>query len=243
MKVLLTRPEGRNQSMIEALSQRQVPFIVTPLLEVIATDDIYNEADIAAFHQADIVIFISTNAVTYAARALNNHFPDNIDYYAVGQATLLSLQALGVNAIEAPTDCQQTEGLLTLPSLQALDGQNITIVRGVGGREALAEQLAQRGAIVSYWQVYQRECPPLNHRVAYDWQQQNIDTIVITSGQILSHLMQLVPKELFAWLHACHIIVPSSRVYEQAINAGFTHVTNARAANSDAVLIALGLTA
>lgn len=240
MKVLLTRPEGRNQSMIDALSERHIPFVVTPLLEVVATDSIDCPAAIDAFNQADIIIFISTNAVEYAAKALNHRLP-TAQYYAVGKATYLALAALGIEAIEAPEACQQTEGLLTLSSLHHLDGQNITIVRGVGGRETLAQQLTARGANVSYWQVYQRACPVLDKAIAVSWQRQHIDTIVVTSGEVLSNLVTFVPKELFAWLHSCHIIVPSPRVYEQALQAGFTHITNAQAANSDAVLIALGL--
>ena len=241
MKVLLTRPKGRNQSMCDALNERQIPFIVTPLLEVVATEDIDNTKAIAAFNHAHIIIFISTNAVEYAAKALNNQFPTSAKYYAVGKATYLALNALGIEAMEAPAECQQTEGLLTLPSLHELGGKNITIVRGVGGRETLAQQLTARGANVSYWQVYQRACPALDETIVLTWQQQHIDTIVVTSGEVLSNLLTLVPKELFAWLHACHIIVPSSRVHEQAIQAGFTQVTNALAANSNAVLIALGL--
>lgn len=241
MRVLLTRPEGRNQSMAEALNDRQIPFIVTPLLEVVATEDIDSPKAIDAFNHAHIVIFISTNAVEYAAKALNNQFPTSAKYYAVGKATYLALKALGIEAIEAPAECQQTEGLLTLPSLHNLDEKNLTIVRGVGGRETLAQQLTARGANVNYWQVYQRTCPAIDKTIILSWQQQHIDTIVVTSGEVLFNLVTLVPKELFAWLHACHIIVPSSRVHEQAIQAGFTQVTNAQAANSNAVLIALGL--
>ncbi|MCG9695425.1 uroporphyrinogen-III synthase [Shewanella sp. Isolate11] len=241
MKVLLTRPQGRNQSMIEALSERQIPFVVSPLLEVVATDDIKNPAAIAAFNHADMVIFISTNAVEYAAKALNNQFPHSVSYFAVGKATFEALASLGVKATEAPQDCQQTEGLLTLSELQRLDGKQITIVRGVGGREALADQLQTRGANVSYWQVYQRAAPTIDPLLPQSWQQQDIDTIVVTSGEILSNLVTLVPKELFDWLLACHIIVPSERVYNQAQQAGFTRITNAQAANSHAVLSALGL--
>ncbi|MGL4833361.1 MAG: uroporphyrinogen-III synthase, partial [Shewanella sp.] len=37
MKVLLTRPEGRNQSMVDALHERGIANWVTPLLSVQAT--------------------------------------------------------------------------------------------------------------------------------------------------------------------------------------------------------------
>ena len=95
---------------------------------------------------------------------------------------------------------------------------------------------------MSYWEVYRRTCPTLTSTSnAQAWQQAKIDTIVITSGEILDNLIKLVPKELFAWLRACHIIVPSSRVQEHAIANGFQQVTNAKAANCKAILVALGL--
>lgn len=242
MKVLLTRPQGRNQSMIEALNEKGVSHVVTPLLNVQATDIQLHQPSIEQFNQADIVIFISTNAVKFASQALNNQFPDSAQFYAVGEATYQALLALGITSQKAPQECQQTEGLLTLEQLHHISNKNIVIVRGVGGREALAEALTSRGAIVNYWEAYRRGCPELDkNSVIRGWQNAEIDTIVVTSGEILDNLIKLVPKELFAWLRACHIIVPSSRVQEQALANGLQHVTNAKAANCKAVLSALKL--
>ncbi|MBE7215416.1 uroporphyrinogen-III synthase [Shewanella benthica] len=242
MKILLTRPQGRNQLMVEALLARGVAHLVTPLLQVEATQVQQQSHGMALFKHADIIIFISTNAVKFAAQAIDKAWPIEAQFYAVGEATLNALAQLGISALEAPQDCQQTEGLLTLPQLQSLSKKKIVIVRGVGGREALANELTHRGADVSYWEVYRRTCPTLTSTSnAQAWQQAKIDTIVITSGEILDNLIKLVPKELFAWLRACHIIVPSSRVQEQAIANGFQQVTNAKAANCKAILVALSL--
>lgn len=246
MKVLLTRPEGRNQSMVDALNQRGISHWVTPLLCVEATPPITTDTPHPLAH-ADMIICISANAVIFADTTLNTGNPPTkgwpqAQYFAVGHATWEALDRLGISALEAPDDCQQTEGLLTLSPLQDIKGKQITIIRGIGGREALAEQLTERGADVRYWEVYQRACPPLNGlQVAQQWQEFGIDTIVITSGEVLDNLINLVPKELFAWLRSCHIIVPSNRVEAQAHAFGITQVTNANAANSNAVLNALKL--
>lgn len=246
MKVLLTRPEGRNQSMVDALNERGIAHWVTPLLCVEATPPIAMNTPHPLAH-ADMIICISANAVTFADNALTTTNPPHkawppAQYFAVGHATWDALNQLGISALEAPDDCQQTEGLLTLAPLQEIKGQQITIIRGVGGREALAEQLAARGAHLRYWEVYQRACPPLDgQQLALQWQAFGIDTIVVTSGEVLDNLINLVPKELFAWLRSCHIIVPSNRVEAQAHAFGITQVTNANAANSKAVLNALKL--
>ncbi|GGB71005.1 uroporphyrinogen-III synthase [Shewanella inventionis] len=239
MKVLLTRPQGRNQAMEEQLTRSGVAYLVTPLLEVVATNEYLDQSHL---NNADNLLFISTNAVEFAAQQLQNRFPHHCRYFAVGQATADSLAALNINAITAPETNQDSEGLLSLPQLQNVQKQTFIIVRGVGGRETLAEQLIARGAAVSYWQVYQRVTPTLNRStICEQWQSFGIDTIVVTSGEILSNLVGLVSKESFAWLRSCHIIVPSNRVEIQAKAMGLSHITNANGANTQATLTSLGI--
>ncbi|MDO6620727.1 MULTISPECIES: uroporphyrinogen-III synthase [unclassified Shewanella] len=238
MKVLLSRPEGRNQAMADKLKAKGVDFMVTPLLAVVPT---HNRINPNTLTQADSLIFISTNAVKFAAISLNDKFPD-CRYYAVGQATADALSQYNITPEIAPEDSQDSEGLLSLTSLSDIKNQHIVIVRGIGGRETIAEQLTLRQANVCYWEVYQRSLPKLDSAlVCSQWQQFGIDTIIVTSGDVLENLIKLVPKELFAWLQSCHIIVPSNRVEQRAKIVGLTHVTNASGANTQAVLAALSV--
>ncbi|QSX31962.1 uroporphyrinogen-III synthase [Shewanella cyperi] len=239
MKVLLTRPEGRNGQMQQALAERGVAFMVTPLLcveSIAVSPEALRQAK-----KADMLIFISTTAVTHAATLFGSNWPTS-RYYAVGEATAAALEQLGLNVTRAPDDCQQTEGLLQLPDFDQVSGRKIGIIRGEGGRETLAETLSQRGAKVNYLEVYRRGCPPLEPQATVAaWQAFGIDTLLLTSGEVLDNLLKLVPKECFAWLNSCHIIVPSCRVEAQARDKGLTRVTNAGAANHQAMLDALSL--
>ena len=240
MKVLLTRPEGRNQDMIEQLEKRQVAHMVTPLLAVEATQ----QAVPPHFFDVNNLIFISTNAVKFTAEKLQYQFPLSCRYFAVGQATTDALKCFNLNVFTAPEESQDSEGLLSLPQLQNVNKQSFIICRGSGGRETIAEELQQRGATVYYWDVYQRTATQFHEQPIYQqWTAFGIDTIVVTSGEILTNLIALIPKELFAWLHSCHIIVPSNRVELQANALGLHRVTNANGANTQAVLAALGLSA
>jgi len=242
MKVLLTRPEGRNQLMEAALSTRNVAFMTAPLLQINPTSQCNKSQIVKTLDQADIIIFVSTNAVKFTAHFVNDLHAKTATFYAIGEATHAQLQSLGLNAQQAPFECQQTEGLLSLTSLQHVHGKNIAIVRGVGGREDLATALKQRQAHVTYCEVYQRAYPTFNpNTLCQQWRTFGIDTIIITSGDILDNLIKTVPNELFAWLQTCHIIVPSSRVYEKAIAYGLISVTNAKAANTHAMLNAMSL--
>ncbi|CAM4370047.1 uroporphyrinogen-III synthase [Shewanella livingstonensis] len=225
--------------MEEQLSHRDVAYLVTPLLAVIETSESMTPAVLA---QTDNLLFISTNAVDFAAKKLHDTFPTHCRYFAVGQATADSLAQYNIQATSSPEGSQDSEGLLSLDQLQDVDKQSFIIVRGLGGRETLAEQLQLRGANVNYWQVYQRAIPNLNAKaITQQWKSFGIDTIVVTSGEILSNLVDLVPKELFAWLRSCHIIVPSYRVELQAKAMELNHITNANGANTQAILTSLAL--
>lgn len=237
MKVLLTRPEGRNQAMSAALSKRGIAHLVTPLLGVDAAP---SNLSVSTVLSADIIIFVSTNAVHFGSQALGQPWPQTASYFAVGKATWDSFDGVGISGHRAADDNQQTEGLLALEALTQVAGKNVVIVRGNGGRELLGETLTARGAKVEFWEVYQRTCPTYDaDNLCREWQTFGIDTIVLTSPAMLENLITLVPKELFPWLSACHIIVPSSRAEAQAIARGMTHVTNAGAAHAEAMLAAL----
>ncbi|MCF1427411.1 MAG: uroporphyrinogen-III synthase [Shewanella sp.] len=237
MKVLLTRPEGRNQILSAALSERGIAHLIYPLMGVEATPPNLPQASVLA---ADIIIFVSTNAVHFGTQALDQPWPAHASYFAVGKATWDSFAKAGITGARASDDNQQTEGLLALPALNQVAGKRVVIVRGNGGRELLGQTLMQRGALVDLWEVYQRTGPQTaDPELCRSWQTFGIDTILLTSPEMLESLITLVPKELFSWLSACHIIVPSSRAKAQAIARGLTHVTNAGAAHAEAMLALL----
>lgn len=256
MNVLLTRPEGQNQPMMDVLDKHNIPYWVEPLLVIdkLACPDFYPLLEVAT---TSMVIFISANAVHFATQALKHagyyHWPKEIQYFAVGSATLDACERFGIDAISAPKHAQQSEGLLSLKYLQRekVAGKKIKIIRGNGGRDLLAVTLRSLGAQVDYLEVYQRCSPVLDgYKTLYNWQQQGIDTITLSSAANLNNLIALLDndqsinlqnKQLFSWLHTCHIIVPSERTKQQAIALGFTHVTNAQGADLNAMLSALKL--
>ncbi|WP_299003686.1 uroporphyrinogen-III synthase [uncultured Shewanella sp.] len=238
MKVLLTRPEGKNHAMAVALEKQGIPYVITPLIKILPT---FTSNSQDRFAHADAIIFVSTNAVTFAKQLHSSPWPTDIPYFAVGQATQKALLALGIQATAPKKGAPQTsEGVLALPALASIKNKNILIVRGTGGRETLADTLKQRQAQVTYWEVYQRVPVELKaNQITNQWQIAKIDTIIVTSGEILSNLIKLVPNELFSWLQTCHIIVPSARVEQLAFQHGLVHVTNAKAANANAMISTL----
>lgn len=189
------------------------------------------------------VIYISANAVRFALP----RYPQLVALrsIAIGRATAAALTAAtGREPITAPPP-YNSEAALQLPPLQpeAIAGESVTIVRGEGGREWLSQQLKQRGAEVNYLEVYRRrlptasELPPLSE---VQWQQ--IAAVVVTSGEVLQNLVQLVPPLKYQHRLKRPLVVISEGMVQQARQLGFAAEAIVLAANasSEAIIAALG---
>ncbi len=236
MKVLLTRPRGSNDAMIQSLNKLGVESVETPLMVIEPVQPC--QSDIEKIQRADKIIFISHNAVSHSAPFLAD--AANKPAFAVGQRTLQALKQYNILSVAAGGSSQNSEGLLALPELEAVENQRVVIVRGRGGREKLAEELTARGADLDYVEVYQRTFPEFDEqRVCRDWRRQGIDTILITSGEILANLLRLMSGDQLEWLKQCRLVVPSNRVARMALDADLKKVINAGGAGESAMLSAL----
>ena len=131
--------------------------------------------------------------------------------------------------------------MLQLPELQTIAGKKALILRGNGGRELLAETLTARGADVTLCECYQR-CA-----IHYDgaeeamrWQSREVNTLVVTSGEMLQQLWTLIPlwyRE--RWLLTCRLLVVSERIAKLAQELGWQDIQVADGADNDALLRAL----
>jgi uroporphyrinogen-III synthase len=232
-RVLLTRPESKNQELARLLTAQQFKTVSCPMLKIspLASPDL--QCQLSQLKSNDIIIAVSAPAVNYCAKIIS-HWPRNIHYYAIGYATQLALKKLQIDA-KSPQQ-PVTESLLTESSLQQLAGRRVLILRGVGGRETLAEQLRLRGAVVEYCELYRRE--PIEYDPVYliqSWKNHNVKTIVVTSGEILKNLLTLVGAIDKEWLVRCNLIVPSNRVAMLAQEIGFSRCFVANGASNKAI--------
>lgn len=178
MRVLVTRPAGQADGLIEALSHAGLDALHLPMLQIkavsgAALDDVKDH--LVLLQQADLAIFVSSNAVHYTAQVLHGlsvEWPAGLNCLAIGTATheaiarqqwpLYNELRDGDRTVAALTECgkaQDSEALLARPILQDVKGWCIVLLRGRGGRTVLAEQLQQRGAQVDSIETYQRQRP------------------------------------------------------------------------------------
>jgi len=175
---------------------------------------------------ADIAIFISPNAAQFGMAAIRARggLPAAIRVFAVGPGTARALAEQGVDEVITP-DGQDSEALLALPQLQAVDGMRLVIVRGVGGRPLVADTLRARGADVHFMECYRRTCPradagPLLVR----WQAGGIDAVTVASAETLHNLAVMLGESGVPLLAATPLFAPHEKIAEAARRFGIAHV-------------------
>lgn len=254
-RILITRPAGRADDLCAAIAAQGGVAVHIPMLDVAALDP-HRDADIcartaqqiAALSSYQRVIAISVNAVhyglqriaaQYALTALPSGITSGIVWYGIGSATITEFARNGISA-RGGSLAMSSEALLALPELQMVAGENILILRGVGGRETLAASLRARGARVDYAECYRRVAPQLDSAQTALLQTSQFAAVSVNSAETLHNLVELANPDTLMQLQRSALIVPSARVAEEAAGLGFTRVKTALNASTAATLQALG---
>ena len=239
--IWVTRPQQQSETLsrlIETAGGKAIRLPVIEIQPVRQNRDVQSLAtDLAA---ADLVIFVSRNAVNYAATVLPefyNSIPDKL-ILAVGAGTRLALEQQGVIDVICTEAGQGSEALLQLPQLQpaAVTGKHILIVRGVGGRDLLEQRLRETGADVNYLEVYQRVIPGAGI-VAELWHTDPPDAIIITSVEGLQNLVNMTAADRRVSLLNTPLAVMSERIGMAARESGFVRAPAVANTASDAGLV------
>ena len=239
--VLVTRPDGQGDALAGLIAEAGGQPLLAPLLAIAPVE--HPDAALRLLHSAeawDWLIFISANAVRHALQLEGWRAPA-ARFAAVGEATAAALEAAGLRVDLVPYPQFNSEALLADPRMQAVAGQRILIVRGEGGREHLADVLRERGAEVAYAEVYRR-MPVLPSAFAPALEQLkrgDCEAIVVTSGEALTHLRNLLHQAGLAPSSWPPLAVPGERIAGLAHSQGWTRVLVADQASDEAIVQSL----
>lgn len=244
--ILVTRPAGQGEALCARLAAAGYCPVHQPMLTVSPLRDLDGEQRRIRRILADYdhCLFISSNAARYGLDCLlqaGDAWPETLQCYAVGGGTAEVLRAAGLSVL-TPGVNMTSEGLLALPSLQAVAGQSVLIVKGEGGRTALRDALHARGARVDELRCYRRAPPDVPPAVLQRLlAEERIGGILISSGEALENLLALLAgaEKTALSLNDCVLVVPSARIAEQALAANWRDVVVADNASDDAMLAAL----
>ncbi len=232
--ILITRPEGKGAALAQQLEQAGYQSSSCPVLKITYLTP--TSVELSPLVNADKIIFVSQDAV-HALSALKPAINTKAQFYGVGQQTADTIyEVFGVRA--ALPKQHDSEGLLALKSLAEVDGSNIVLVKGIGGRPEIAKTLKQRGAFLNNCVVYQRE--PVAQQPADwidHWQSQNVHGIVITSNAAVDAIFNTLTAAQLTWLQQCEFYVASERIgdYLQQQKINSTHIHTAAGASDHAM--------
>lgn len=254
-RILLTRPAHQAQRLCDMLNAHGGQAIRFPVINIEAialSKKMINT--IADINKIDFAIFISANAVEYGIAQLLAHgkIPDTLKLVTIGKVSAQKMQqVLGRMPDIYPTQHYNSEALLALDSLQHKQVNNKTVIifRGCGGRELLAASLLQRGARVTYAEVYQRVKPePEPSSLKIIWgASKRPDIVTITSNEGLHNLVSMLKgtqsddktgkHSYLEYLWQTPLVVVTDKMRKEAQILGFKNaiIVAARASN-DALL-------
>lgn len=182
--VILTRPDGKNQSLQQRFEQAGWSVVSLPALTLQRLAVTEPVPDPEAF---DLIFFVSGFAVDCFFKALGRdglHWPAQQRAACVGPGTARALQEHGVGAdyIFAPSDSQRYDSRGLIASLQANDVlgslRRVLIVCGTTGNPWFAEQLRGLSIDVMPLQLYTR------HARQWDaWQRQQMRLLLADTGR------------------------------------------------------------
>jgi uroporphyrinogen-III synthase len=238
--IAITRPVAQATKLAQLIQKAGGNTISFPLIDITPLDDYSQfEAVISNIAAYDWILFISSNAVQNSLpRLLAHGIPSHLKFAAIGPTTALTLNEFGIKNVLIPSGNRfDSESLLSLPEMLDMKGKKVMIVRGVGGRDVLANTLTERGAQVTFAECYQRINPQTNSNVLTQaFHDGQLHALVITSSEAMRYLLSMAGKA--AWLRHVTLCVNHARVAEEAIKAGLT-VKIASAPSDEAMFASL----
>lgn len=241
--VLVTRPEGQADTLMQGLRRAGCRPLHLPLLSIEALKPLPGvmRQRVQDLDLYDHVLFISANAARIGLACLEDYWPqwpDGQRYWAVGKSTADVLESRGLRVIWPASD-MSSEGLLALPGLSDLAGQRCLIVRGEGGRTYLADGLGERGAEVDALVCYRRQAvtysdDSLRERLGNG----SVEAVMISSGEGLEILTRLLQNREHTNLARATLFAPSERVANLASELGWLSVRTVENASDSAMLAA-----
>jgi uroporphyrinogen-III synthase len=230
--------------LLAAIREAGGAALALPMLEIQAlVPEPASAAILAALSDFDIAIFISTNAVRAACarwRESGTAWPNKLLCLATGTGTAQALAREGIAASSAVA-AMNSEELLALDVLAAVQDKRIVIFKGEGGRGLLGASLRARGARVSECILYRRVPPAVEpaelQRILAE---SAIDTVLISSAEGLANLVGLLGEDSAGTMTGrLVLVVPGERIAQLARASGFTRVEIAANATDGAMLAAL----
>jgi uroporphyrinogen-III synthase len=213
---VLTRPRAAALALAGPLQAEGARVFLFPALgiePIAATPQL--KALLARIREFDLAVFVSANAVEHGLEAIGGAgaWPEGLEAASIGAATAQALRNSGVRRVISPPERHDSEGLLALPRMHAVKGQNVIVFRGEGGREAIRETLAARGARVEYAECYRRVKPAADAApLLAAWKRGEVHAVSALSGETLRNFVAMLGAQAADLAASATLVVPHAAI-------------------------------
>jgi uroporphyrinogen-III synthase len=211
-RILITRPAEQAAELADAVEAAGGIALRLPLLEIVPRKPQQINAEVDSMRPADIVIYVSPNAVRHGF----DWHPKAAVTSAIGPATRAELNLRGIAQVICSSTGFDSESLLAHKALTNVSGKTIRIIRGQDGRELLGRTLRERGARVDYLATYSRRARQVPdseiRQFASSLRHGEISCITVMSDATLDSLFAVLPVADRGLLRRTRLVTPSSRV-------------------------------
>ena len=226
--VVVTRPVHQAQAFARLIKDAGGRAILFPAIEIRDVKDPYSVTRLVdRLDQYDLAIFVSPNAVERAMKLISGRrkFPRRLQVATVGGASVRALERFGITGVLTPEGRYDSESLLELPALAAVNGRRVVVFRGEGGRELLGETLRERGAAVEYAECYRRVRPEIDAApLLQAWSRNGVDAVTATSSEGLRNFAEMIGPPGREQLADTPVFVPHPRIAGAAQELGVRKV-------------------
>lgn len=209
-QVLLTRPQGRNDTLAQALRQAGLSVIEAPALAIEWLD-----TPRPAAGAGDLLIFVSGQAVAAYFSTQSTSWPPDAWAGAVGSATARALQAyVPLDRILSPADGlpPDSESLLAVIQARALHPRQAHILRATQGRDWLADHLRLSGWQVACHALYRRRPCVWDPSVCARLAAPEPLVLLLTSLEALAAIETSLRACHLTWPPALHVVTLHERI-------------------------------
>lgn len=225
--ILVTRPRPQAARLCELIEEYDGIPIAFPTIDIqpLPRQPLISQT-LDNINDYDWLIFVSTNAVKFTLQLIDGKIAalSRCRIAAIGNATACCLQREGLTVDLRPEYGFNSEALLEMAEFNAVRGQKCLLVRGVGGRETLAETLRERGAQVDYLEVYRRDIATTDVRPLLTLlQQHRLSAITSYSEESLQNLRLLLGDHADS-IVSLPLVVISQRLAKLAEQRGFKSI-------------------
>ncbi len=186
-RVLLVRPAGQEQFLVERLRALGAEAIVHPLIRILPPEDWGPlDAALADLARFDWIVFTSANGVRATLDRLRFlgggwELLRERRLAAIGPATARALRAFGLEPDLVPDEFV-AEAVAAQMIARGVAGARVLIARAAEAREVLPRRLEKAGATVVVVPAYRTELLPLDEAIRAALEAGTIDWIFLTAS-------------------------------------------------------------